>query len=261
MATKASKKEFYKDVDEMFVEIDKKGRTRNQIKKAELTRNDQGQNKSLNLEILKKNKKKENIKETREEEVVIEERHTEEHDESINIKESQSNENQEHQKLKRTEKEARKPEEKESKQKEKESEREFMRNTKGRLDDGNNLVVYIKGVNRNITRVNANRVQKEIFEILQRHVNMEKAGESLRIFCKNEKEKARMLAQKDIADNEVKVTEPYTRLRTHYTPRGIIIDVDLDMEDEEIRAATSAVTAKRIEKMVAGQEQEQDRRS
>ena len=128
-----------------------------------------------------------------------------------------------------------------------------MRNTKGRLDDGNNLVVYIKGGNRNITRVNADRVQKEIFEILQRHVHMEKVGESLRIFCKNEKEKARTLAQNDIADNEVKVTEPYTRLRTNYTPRGIIFDVDLDMEDEEIRAVTSAVTAKRIEKMVAGQ--------
>ena len=113
--------------------------------------------------------------------------------------------------------------------------------------------MYIKGVYRNITRVNADRVQKEIFEILQRHVHMEKAGESLRIFCKNEKEKAKMLAQKDIADNEVKVTEPYTRLRTNYTPRGIIFDVDLDMEDEEIRAVTSAVTAKRIEKIVAGQ--------
>ena len=82
---------------------------------------------------------------------------------------------------------------------------------------------------------------------------MEKAGESLRIFCKNGKENARMLAQKDIADNEVKATEPYTRLRTNYSTRGITFDVDLDMEDEEIRAVTSAVTGKRIEKMVKGQ--------
>ena len=98
--------------------------------------------------------------------------------------------------LKRTEKEARNPEEKESEQKEKESGREFMRNTKGRLDDGRNLVVYIKGVNRNITRINADRVQKEIFEISQRLLHMEKAGESLRILCNNEKEKTRIMTQK-----------------------------------------------------------------
>ena len=128
-----------------------------------------------------------------------------------------------------------------------------MRNTKGRLDDGNQLVVYIKGSHRNITRVNADQVQKEVSEILQRHVHMEKVGESLRIFCKNEKEKARMMAQKDISDSKVKVTEPYTRLLTKYTPRGIIFDVDLDMEDEEISAATSVVTAKRIEKTISGQ--------
>jgi len=78
------------------------------------------------------------------------------------------------------------------------------------LNDGNNLVVYIEGVHRNITRVNEDRVQTEIFEMLQRHVQMREAGKSLRIFCKNEKEKARMLAQKNIANNEVKKTEPHT---------------------------------------------------
>ena len=129
--------------------------------------------------------------------------------------------------LKRTEKEARNPEVKESEQKEKESEREFMRNTKGRLDDGKNLVVYIEGVNRNITRINADRVQKEIYEISQRRVcAYGRGGESLRIFCNNEKEKTRIMTQKDIADNGVKVTEPYTRLRTHNIPRGIIFDVE-----------------------------------
>ena len=48
MATKASKKKFFKNVDEMFVKIDEMGRTRNQNKKAESKRNDQGQNKSPN---------------------------------------------------------------------------------------------------------------------------------------------------------------------------------------------------------------------
>ena len=33
MATKASKKDFYKDVDEMFVDIDRKGRTKIKPKK------------------------------------------------------------------------------------------------------------------------------------------------------------------------------------------------------------------------------------
>ena len=127
-----------------------------------------------------------------------------------------------------------------------------MRNTKGRNDD-NNLVVYMKGVYRNITRVNADRVHKEISEILQHHAQMRKAGESLHIYCRNETEKKRLLAQKDIVDNEVTVTELYTRPRAKYTPRGIILDVDIDMEDDEIRSATSAVTATRITKMIAGQ--------
>ena len=39
MATKASKKDFYKDVEEMFVDIDGKGRTRNQTKKVEQEQN------------------------------------------------------------------------------------------------------------------------------------------------------------------------------------------------------------------------------
>ena len=46
MATKTTKKPFYKDVDEMFVEIDKKGRTRKQNKKTESTKNESEQNKS-----------------------------------------------------------------------------------------------------------------------------------------------------------------------------------------------------------------------
>ena len=99
MATKTSKKDFYKDVEEMFVDIEKKSRTRNQNKKAESTKNENGSNKSPNLEILRKRKRKENNKETSEEVVIEEKNHTEEHDENINNVEShcQSIENQEHQ--------------------------------------------------------------------------------------------------------------------------------------------------------------------
>ena len=86
------------------------------------------------------------------------------------------------------------------------------------------------------------------------NVCMERAGESLRIFCRNEKEKTRLPAQKYIADHEVKVTEPYTKPKVNISLRGIIIDVDLDMEDDEIRAATSAVTATRIMRMIGGQQ-------
>ena len=152
--------------------------------------------------------------------------------------------------------EERKREDKEKADKQKENEQEkervFMKNTRGRLDE-DNFIVYMKGVHRNITRVNADRVHKEISEILNRHAHMERAGESLRIFCKNDKERTRMLAQKHIADHEVQVTEPYTKPRTKYSPKGIIFDVDLDMKDDEIKAATSAVSATRILRMMGGQ--------
>ena len=68
---------------------------------------------------------------------------------------------------------------------------------------------------------------------------MERARESLRIFCRNKK-KSKLLAQKDIADHEVKVAEPYTRPKAKSSPRGIIFDVNLDMEEDEIIAATPA---------------------
>ena len=80
-----------------FLEIDKKGRTRNQNKKAEITKIDQGQNKSPNLQVLRKNKKKENIKVSSEEEGAMTEDHSEEHHENINNEEIQSIENREHQ--------------------------------------------------------------------------------------------------------------------------------------------------------------------
>ena len=118
---------------------------------------------------------------------------------------------------------------------------------------GNSQVVYMKGVHTVITRINPITIQKEMNQIMLKHAKIERAGDSLRIYWDNEWEKRRLLKQTTIAHFEVVVTEPFKKSSLpNDIKRGIIFGVDQSLEDEEIREATAALSAKRISKKIGG---------
>ena len=260
MATKATKKEYYKSTDEMFGEMDKKSRTRNQNKKAESNKNEQGQiieqsqTKSPNLIILKKNKKKETTKESSVEDIVKQIRSLEKdykentndddeiHSSEIDEIHSNSNETQE------------------SQIGDKDGEMldtEYEDNNKHIQSDvivERDYTVFAKGVDNDITRANTIRIQEDICKAIgRRRVDISKAGISLRIKCLNDTERSAMISQHKIGDVKVTYSDPFKRVNTNLQ-QGIIFGVDIDISEEELKHETDAFKVKRITKKISGLE-------
>ena len=112
-------------------------------------------------------------------------------------------------------------------------------------------IVFVRGLYVNLTKRSTVRVQREIYAILNRTVQIKISGESLRITCQNDAEKQKLMLRKEIDDCEVIFSEPYHKRQKNYK-KGIIFGVSKDITDEEICKETQANTAKRIKSKFKG---------
>jgi hypothetical protein len=120
------------------------------------------------------------------------------------------------------------------------------------------FVVYAKSKNpaTNLTQLNPGRVQKDIDDAVGRKTVVNKAGNSLRIVCEDEKERVAMIAEKFLGGYEVIYSKPYAVANKEkgLSKQGIIFGVDLEIDAESMVEATGASKARRVVKWYGGKE-------
>ena len=99
--------------------------------------------------------------------------------------------------------------------------------------------IYVKAVEEDITRINSHRVYTEITRVTNRETKIIRANKSLKITCQNEDEKHNLFKITHLAGYRVEFSEPYyksnhTRTRNqNLTKRGIIFDVEEEITTDE----------------------------
>ena len=116
-------------------------------------------------------------------------------------------------------------------------------------------IVYIKGTEINITQVRPQIIRNAINTYFENINRIEKAGQSLRIFCVNQLQKEKLLECTKIAGIEVDCSEP--RHLSYGLPKEkkikkVISGVPQETEEEEIIGASGAVRCWRIKKKING---------
>ena len=89
--------------------------------------------------------------------------------------------------------------------------RESAQLPRGTYDD--NLVIYVKGITKNLTKINPNETLRDIRKAAGDVTTITRAGESLRIVCSDEKQKQRLMETPRLGQNEVEFSEPYALSR------------------------------------------------
>ena len=109
----------------------------------------------------------------------------------------------------------------------------------GENDDEQNKIVFIKGTQNDITKVNAMRIKQRVEEIAGTIEEIRRSKDSLKVLCKTVADKVKLMKVKTLAGHEVNLTEPYKMVRqstihTRINNRGIIFGVGRDVSDEEM---------------------------
>jgi len=124
-------------------------------------------------------------------------------------------------------------------------------------EDLNQRTVFIKGRTTSIATVAKARPIK-MKEAIQMVINYDKitmVGDSLRVLCKDLRQKEKLLRQTSIMDIAVEMSEPYNFRKEAQTggiegrvnmKKAVILGVPLDITDEEIKSETGACFAKRM---------------
>ena len=117
--------------------------------------------------------------------------------------------------------------------------------------DNEDSYVYVKVDNIDITRFDPVKISDSVQQLLERMPEIKKSNRSLRILCKNTREKRILMNTWYLAGQPVVFSEPHRRY-INTTKRGIIFDVDEDISTNEIEHKTG-IKAKRITKRVGGE--------
>ena len=113
-------------------------------------------------------------------------------------------------------------------------------------------IVYAKGKHVDITKLRVMDMKREIEEAVGRKIIITKAGDSIRIICKNEKERRTVNALNSLAGNDVTMTPPRSLTRPPAFVRGIIFGISEEYSEEDIAYETGASKVQRIHKLIAG---------
>ena len=120
-----------------------------------------------------------------------------------------------------------------------------------------NLIVFIKGTEKDVTKLNPFKVKQGIEDIAGQVESIIKSRNSLKVTCRNKHSKQRLMEADTINGHDVIISEPFSQqARMHArhqarrparSNRGIIFGVDPDITNEEMSASID-VPAERIVK-------------
>ena len=120
------------------------------------------------------------------------------------------------------------------------------------------FVAYVKGREINITLTKPESFKKSVQEQVGAVQKIEKAGQSLRVFCQSSAQKGKLLGVKIIANIAVIVSEP-RRVERSSAPAAenryvkmTVSGVPTDISEDEMCEAANAMQAQRIMKRVDG---------
>jgi len=113
---------------------------------------------------------------------------------------------------------------------------ETSRLTEKRSKPQDNFVVYVKGVNTNITKRPPKAVQQNILNDFGKGIKAQVAGDSLRLICENDVQKQRILAADHLGSDAISASKPYYETSGGHkgSNKGLISDVDFDISLDEL---------------------------
>ena len=117
-------------------------------------------------------------------------------------------------------------------------------------DEEENKIVFIKGTQNDITKVNARRIIQRVEEIVGTIDDIRRSKDCLKVLCKTVADKDKLMKIKTLAGHEVNITEPYRTVR-QIINRGIIFGVGRDVSDDEM-TETIGIKSQRIVKKIRG---------
>jgi len=135
----------------------------------------------------------------------------------------------------------------------------------GKLSDdqmrrGNSLVVYIKGQDVIITKLKSAHVKAEILKEFGAVNEIELAGESLRVYCKDTKQRNEILSAEQLGKVKIIASEPFFIANEHSgkparLKKGVVYGIPTDVPEEEIAEELEIMKVERLYRLINGEKQ------